>query len=721
MQKVDHCTLKKILKYSYFLPALAVFLVASSYGDFFARVNIQKTFLLFLVTSFLFLVVPIFRHYRHEDSAPSCLSWRWVLFLSLPILATLPGIYLHGGTLNYLMNHELAIHIVYMVWLTCCLSCLCDGGDISKMFSVIGLVVIYVVLMGFGQNMDRPPSTFGNPNLFANFLITLLPIYLLMAMPINLQEGRWTLSKNELNMHSLYFVLIAIVGFIGLWQTQARAAVASLIMALIVLSLALVYSWLKVRFRLRAKVFVVVNIALCLFMLFSCYLVVGDLDSDLVDSSRFLQLCTSQAWTNRLLPYQIAIDSIKDSPLFGYGPGSSYNLFFEYLPADSRLYAVERSFKHVHNEVLEIGQEGGTVGLLAHFVVLGFLVWLTICQLISDKLNNRDKKLVLGAALGLAAYNFHGMFSLATRMTQNEMTMYLLVAVLLVYLPKAVLVHPVISFLQYFKPSGMGQTRGWLLGMIFLALAWYLEAPYLKGSYDLAELSQARVGSIPDVERVTDEYENSPSIYALKYLANLQLEAKNGPSLTRLLDKVEGKVANYQDTGYLRIMEYVLNHGKDIDLAKLEDLAENYQARDRYHSKTILWLARLAAFNNDEPGFIRQLTNTAQLLAVRNQLIHNDDAGKLIVQIGGLEKGAEIIYRPNQIEIVVSKLLLAEMMANARVLTPQNKIPELVYSYRKHLRQVTFPRESDSASQPPPDIFSRQFFRKIALWSSVPN
>lgn len=705
----------------YWMPALVFVVMSWDSGDLFARVNIYKTFLLFVSVTLLFLFVDlVLRTYQNDKNVSIQLPpMGWLLMLSLPIIATFPGLLIHGGEYNWLINHEISIHLMYMLWIAYLLRTVGSAEALEKMMLVVGGVIIYVVWIGLEQHGGYSKSTFGNKNLYANFLLVLLPVVLLLLLQPNLKgNAQQRFDWKSWNGKRLFFLLVFLVGVVGLWRTETRAAIAGFSGAMLLLLFYLLFLHLKQRYQVQGWLISLLIFGVPTLLLAVLLIVVFQLSEETIQSSRFLQLVTWEAWSSRFMPWLVAFESFKDAPLFGYGSGSSYNLFFEYLPADSRLFTVSRSYKHAHSELLEVMQEGGLFGLLVQFIVLGMLAWLVLHFLQSDKLDNREKSIVLGAGLGLVAYNFHSIFSLATRMTQNEMTMYTLVAMLLVFYPKAPLQGRVGALLSLQLPKRL--PSHWLfLGVILFS--WGIQYPTFQGSTELATLAREKVKTVTDVERVTAEYQDSPSVYVLHYLANMQLGSRNGPQMSVLLDRMEEMIPHYRDADYLRFMAYQLTTKKEVDIVKLKALAEAFQARDRYDPRIISWMARIAAFQKDHQEFMQQIRYAAQLHAIQEQQLTIGDIERVTVAVAdSLDSGVETHLQPGSIEIKLSQSRLNQMMQGARSTLGQKQQGQLLQAYLKQSRIVVGQDFGDSVREKQAQ-FTGKLFKQISTWSALPK
>jgi len=706
--------------WSYLIPAAIFVIMVWDSGDFFARVNIYKTFLLFVSVSLLFLFVDLLLRLRNQQRGIEVVSppMGWLLFLSLPFIATLPGLLLHGGGYNYLLEHELSIHLMFMMWLTYLIRCVKNMDALEKLMMVVGLTILYVVVEGAAQGVARPKSTFGNTNLYANYLILFLPLLLLLWLPLNLEQSKARLLQwQKMDAKQYYFLLIFLVGLFGLWQTQTRAAVAGFAGAIILLFLYLLYLRLKQRYQLRGWVFMVAAFGVPLLLLLLFLFTVSQLSEETIQANRFLSLGTWEAWSSRFMPWQVAISSVADSPLFGYGPGSSYNLFFEYLPADSRLYTTERSFKHAHSEILEVMQEGGIFGLLVHLLVLVGLFWIIVRMLQSDSLDNREKRMVMGIGLGIVAYNVHSIFSLATRMTQNEMTLYGVIAMLLVLYPKAALQGRFAEGLQ--RPLSREIPAQWTF-LVVILFCWGIQYPTFQGSNELATLARTKVKTVKDVKALTEQYQNSPSVYVLHFLANLQVGAKQGGEMNLLLDRMESMIAHYRDADYLRFMAYQLNSGSKPDINKLKALAQSYHDRDHYDARTLLWIARIAAFEKDQKTFLQQIRYAAHLHALKTQQLTISEVARLQVVVGDFNKGSEIHFGQGELEVRLSQQLIDQMMADARRVVDAKQQSTLLKRYMSEYRAVVPNGDSSDSMKQKQEKFSKNLYKQLTTWSALP-
>ena len=134
-------------KYIYFLPGfLFLLIVATGYGVFHSS-NAYKTFMLYssLVLSWALIEFWFKSRLRQQKVEMIYVPWKWVLFLSLPILGALPGVLVSGGEkINYGLSHELAVHIAYMIWLYYLVWALQDEKGVEN-FLYIGLNALFQI------------------------------------------------------------------------------------------------------------------------------------------------------------------------------------------------------------------------------------------------------------------------------------------------------------------------------------------------------------------------------------------------------------------------------------------------------------------------------------------------------------------------------------------------------------------------------------------------
>ena len=709
-------TSRKITTKLYLLPGFFFLLMVANGHAIFANSNSYKTFLLSISVLIFYILVewwlnPVLRRDKIELNLP---SWKLITLLSLPILGTLPGLLITGGSLNLNIKHEIAIHIGYMLWLSYLFWSLKDNEELNRFLYIVGAVMIYLVLVGLlGVDIGGVDSqllaeaTFGNKNLYSNFLILWAPLLLLMALPVRL-GGNKGVELGEWSRENSYFMVVLLFVVVGLVQAQTRSAIVGVSGALLLLAAYLLFLLLKRRYMLRGSYYLALISVLVVLVPVVFYLVVSQLDEQTVRSSRFLSLATWHGWSARFMSWQTAWNSIMEAPWFGWGAGSSYNLFFQYVPADSRLFESNRSYAHVHNEWLEILQEGGVFGLLLSLFPI--FIWL---YYIRNHLNN---KVVLGVSLGIVAYLFHGTFSLATRMTVNEVSFYTLIATLLVQLRGSRGKGE-----NDIEASKMTADFGrWIRGGAVVVMI-VLVIPSLQGSYDLRQLRIEEIGTKEKSADQIDRYYSSESVEALHWLAVQQIKRGDIRRLDEVLGNIDSKINNYRDVHMLRAVDYQLNAGVDLDIGKFKRLIMRQWELDRYSPPVLHWLARISAWEKNESEVLQHMRELFQYEVIYNRILPKSKVDKVLVKIHNELDGFALVVSKDGAVLLVGRSVMDSVMEDLRQINSQE---ESNIVNKRYIKKVYLKMTEDGFTKV--EIVKikgllEKVLSRLASWSQVPD
>lgn len=546
-------------------------------------------------------------------------SFRLLFLFFLPLLATFPGAILSQFHYSYGLSFELMSQAICVIWAFLLFSLL-QGSKVNNTWKFMWAfipTVYFVCLVAFLEKIGWSPliniplnpfeasslvepwmyqgiqgrveSTFGNINYFASFLIQVLPLcfalFLISKSKTTIEDGA-SLTSSIVALFSVLFVLIALL------ITETRSALFAALISLTLFSLLLV----KIELISRQMAF---RIGLMLLAsIIMLILVKANLDSD-----RFSVLFRKETWWPRLVPWQTAWDSFLSAPFFGHGLGSSYQLFFEYVAPDSRLFSSNRSYNHVHNEILQVLQEGGVFGLV---VYLGFWIIPMILgvRFVLDSNNTLELRLMLAAIVsGLLAYHIHGLFSVAPRMISSRLIAYSLLACLLAIL------------FQRSRNVETSTLRKSLLAVILIFIITSILVfltPFLQGQYLYSK-------TLIESARTTEFIElagHSEDIYILEAAAKEAFESEEIGPLLAITKKASELFPYYREMDTYRA--YALYWSGDTEAAY--QLAMSHQKRDEYSAIANSLLLAIAIERESEGDFLMQLTKVLNYQACRNRL-----------------------------------------------------------------------------------------------------
>lgn len=595
----------KIVSFTPILLAALFFLINLSGDHVFNKTNTLKIVLvafscIALLTLFFIQQKKIIGSYKDR-------FWTFSFLLILPLLVTTPGYYLSEGKYGYGLSLELTSQSLCIVWCFLIYAVFDSKSQIYTFWKFSSISIIYVCLIGFAEKVGFDPllrlslnpfesywadefvvydggqsrieSTFGNINYFAAWLIQLVPVFVALTVIIT---GK-IYNKEKHRRRILFPVMNLLLLLTALAFTGTRSAIVCMLISLAFFML--VYF---VRF---SSVSITKAIAVITLLVIIIVGVTAVLNPTLVD--RIYELLKFSSWESRLIPWLAAYESILQAPFFGYGLGSSYQLFFEFVQPDIGIYSAAASYNHVHFEWLEILQEGGLFGFLG-YLFFWCLVFRFGIRFIKNKSNlESDQILMLGFLSGLLAYHLHGFFSVAPRMIIVRSMAYMLVAFVFI-----------LCFKNYknesikFKRWHNTPISSLLLALLLGCLMWI--KPYAYEQYKFAKGLATESTNPNNLTSLALESENA---YVLDKTSYLFAEQKNSVELKTVSERLDKIFPNYRDNLYFQAYAAYLNGYIEIALNKLI----RHQNKDNYHEKTNQLLAAISLHINDEELFVEQL------------------------------------------------------------------------------------------------------------------
>lgn len=342
------------------------------------------------------------------------------------------------------------------------------------------------------SDIRRVGASFGNPDFFANFLISTIPLVGFSALAFHRKQIRYPLlALLAAQLTALYF-------------TYSRGAQAALFITLLLMAFTLLIlnrmhngAWIRIHI---IKVLIAV---LLIVMIVSGLWITGAASMD-AWIERFQQIGQGKSSITRLQFYQAALEMISDAPLVGHGLGLFDVRFPAYRPEalGEILFYSEYRVEHAHNELLQIITETGTVGLFIYLALFVSLFAATFRLLSSGK--STEAMLCLGLSFAILAMQVHNLFTVALRYTPSAFLLWLLVGLL------------------WARCSRQNTERCWSAWMVLLPLVVFL-LPYLSiqtTRYHVGDwLIQAGKRQIEEVDYTKALSENRDAIsHALLWL-----------------------------------------------------------------------------------------------------------------------------------------------------------------------------------------------------------
>ena len=654
-------TFVDLLRSKLLIPGLVFLGVNITFSYMFYQVNSFKMALALLGVSLLAIWNDLIFPSKSEKSLP----WKQIGLIALPLLATLPGYFWFDGFYNYNFRYELATNLILIVWVAYLFRSVEKQDDLYPFLFMIGITIIYGGLWAFLEKTGfhplewgaNPParvkSTFGNINYFAGFLLVLIPSMLILAMPHKADQlKRSQLFKLNRENTVLFFGVVFLIAGISLFLTQTRAAWGAAGAGLLVSGFFFAYSFTTGQMRKR----ILIGGATCLFAGI-LLLLLAFLFSDYLPQNRWTLLLTIEGWAPRFAGWMPALNSIQESPLIGYGLGSSYALYFQFVDPNARLSHYEHSFNHVHSEYLEYIQEAGLIGFVLLIAVWIYLVYLLFRIIRNQTCNPFLRKLAIGVLGGFVGFHLHGLFSVAPRMMVVKLPLYTLIALTFI-------LHRLAFQTSSWDSEKTLKERflAFLPGFILLGFTWAIFAPWLIGQYRFIEIQKSRPSlmTVERLERLVNEY---PDAYALDFLSHLQMQYKRTEQLEETVKLIDEVLPNYRELGHTKAILALFQGNPE---KAIKEALEFQNEQDKYYKPTIFLLMGLALDTNDYELFKQELKlYTRHLIFLRNFYYSLDGSGVEIL-IKPLELPFEMISEKDSYSLIWSEDLVRRLFLAGR-------------------------------------------------------
>jgi O-antigen ligase len=660
------------------------FLVHLSGDHVFNKTNTLKMVLLLIVSTILLITKVKSKSLTQQTTL--------LLLLLSPLLATFPGLAISQGQYSYSLPYEFIGQLLCIIWCYLLVTTPDAINTPKKIAYLLIPVVVFACLIGileklglnplirfylnpFERNWQSGPeiymgavnrikSTFGNVNYFASFLIQLIPLCITLFY-IGWQQVNTT--KYPTNIYRIVITGLTLLIFSCLVFTGTRAAIMAL-----ALSFTLILGLYLFTYKRALSIYLflaAIGVAALLFFILSEY------------DQRFTDLLRINAWHSRIVPWQTAIASIKEAPFFGYGLGSSYELFFNFRDIDASIRISNGSYNHVHAEPLEVLQEGGIFGLLIYMFFWGWIFLIGSRFIFERQISSHLRLLVAAILCGLLAFHIHGLFSVAPRMIAARMTAYTLVALLLVLTQR------------YNLQSKVNNTKTWPLYFIGICLivstVWL--ASYAKSQYLYAK---ALASSTPNIQMI-ELTKHSTDIYTLHKAALSATELNDPDALKNITKKLKQLFPHYRKTDYFSA--YGLAQSHNTTKAKKEAL--QVQALNTYQTDIGLLLASISIAELNEKAFRTQFSIALKSLACKANIIDCEHT-KIKTLIGNMQSPVQFINKPGKVTVLIDQSFLPYLqnMANSLVLGNDSAINTLTLEYAQVLGGSDFFKPANLAT-----------------------
>ena len=626
-----------------FLVGTIFFAFNSWYSYDFYHVNSFKLAYMGLMLILLFIIydlglVTYYKIFKRETIEQFQFPWKEALLYLGPVLATFPGYFLNLSIpTNYNFSYELATRIIVLLWLVYMMRAVRSDKQIITFLVIVGSTMIYIwffgVLERYGlspfadyQAANRIKVTYGNINYLAGSLVPIIPLFLTLSFAsfrFNTAEQnnqyKEIIFKNKFLYFFFFFCFLA--SFHTLILTQTKAAIAAGILSTLLAVSFLLWTFVPEK---KKKLFALIISGGLVLVVIALFLVVIYHKEILpFVSSRFFEVANIETWYGRVISWLPTLYAFFDAPIFGFGIGSSYNLFFIFLEPDTRLLHNQRSYNHAHSEWLEFLGEGGILGYLFFFILWGYVFYHGIKLFFHPKVTIFHKRILIGSLCGMLGFHMHALFSVSQRMVVTNIPQYALLAIafglIAFYHSKFAIDNKTPQkWLQNIKNLGNGFNQKWLQipawcrnqlpCLILIILGFTLYYSWVKTQYDYVAITKKGKSYLRTLE-LEKLLKKRKDIYALDNLLRWQIEYRQFDKALKTIETIENIIPNYRSTGFLKALTYY--HKRDIK--KAHEIIKEYRDYDNYFLPSLRLALNLAIYNQDKDDFLLNLGYVAKL------------------------------------------------------------------------------------------------------------
>ncbi|MDH5542771.1 MAG: O-antigen ligase family protein [Nitrospinota bacterium] len=607
---------KELLNSPLFAVGLIFLAINLTTSHIFYEVSDYKTLLALAGAAFLVVWYDII--HREKDSGEE--PWEMWLILSLLPLATIPGYFVQAGHYNYFLFMEFSITLAVIVYAGYIYRNIKEMNDISPLIFLIGITVIYVSLWGLIENIlvsngfariffqNRVQSTFGNPNYFAGFLNLLLPIFFALFLgSLSLAKTNNVHIKLKFDRNNGFWLAVLFFGLMGLSLTGTRAAIAGCFIG--IMFSGFLYSLYVLAKRERRSVFKITSVALIVLVLTAIiFSLIANIN---IEHNRFAKLLNIETWTPRLIPWKAAVDSISASPLFGYGLGSSHQLYQEFVDPSVRIYVSSVAYGHVHSEILEYMQEAGFFGLVTYLFVWGYIIAKLVKVLRSSKHNAGVRILAIGISGGFLGYHIQSLASLVPRMMVVKLPLFMMISI--VFTLKRLSVNDVS---RQKTAVQTGKSAVALTSIVMVTVACFTFFPWVVTQYRYQAAIEMRSIS-SQIEELSNSVAIKPDINSLNMLAKLLVVTRDVEKLEKTVAIIDQRVPGMRNLGFIKASLAFI----EGDLEKSKRLALEFQEKDNFFDPSMDLLFHLAVDTGDADLFYREMNTLVRKHLLKNRLL----------------------------------------------------------------------------------------------------
>lgn len=275
------------------------------------------------------------------------------------------------------------------------------------------------VLSGF-----RPALSFGNTNYMAAYLIGILPLAFISVLI--LYDRKKSFMQNKAAIFAGFGAILGIFPLILSQTTSAFLGLSLSVIFIIIPALILTTSRLKLNVKIA-----LICAEVAVFVLIPAYILFVEPEILNPVLPRVVKKMSAPAFAvnDRINGWTPALELFKKHPITGAGFGTIYAASFKYISRYFYLYSESNSFKHAHNEFVEVLGEGGILGITMFFILIGYIFYKMMSIFLNKSFSKCVRFTALGVLTGIFSILIQQIFDLSLRMSVTMASYFFLIGV----------------------------------------------------------------------------------------------------------------------------------------------------------------------------------------------------------------------------------------------------------------------------------------------------
>lgn len=400
----------------------------------------QKVFKTLLIMICAFILIGFFLCCRETKINFNFLTLFFFIYLMIFIIQYAVSFF--SNEISYDRDYYLANYIFLIIFSLFSFLIWKDENDLEKILLIIPIFLIilsvlsmidfynhYNTLSSGSTDMItilsryRPALSFGNTNYLAGYLITILPMSFISSLyfiSLKIDKNNKVSCKNKKNYHTVYAAISitgTIAGIFPLILTQTTSAFTGLYLAVVFLAVPSLIAVSGIK-SVKVKI-LLITASFLLFAVIPLIILITAPDIINLFAPRLVTKTSALLFVlkDRINGWTPAWNLFLKHPVTGAGLGTVYAASFKYIPKYYFIYSASNSFKHSHNEFIELLAEGGLISFLLFIFLSGFVIF----NLLKIFISKSDSRIVryssLGSVMGITGVYVQQIFDLSLRMS----------------------------------------------------------------------------------------------------------------------------------------------------------------------------------------------------------------------------------------------------------------------------------------------------------------